>query len=370
MLQENLKTKKERKVEMLGAHYYLWYGRPMVPIIGGGVWRSGYTNYPILGEYNSRDQTVIAKHIKWAKDAGINFFSIEWTGISTWDDITLKNHYLLNQKSSEIKFCLHYDSSLTLNLFGNPLSYDLDNKYSATQTKGEKLLEDFEYLANTYFDHPQYLKINDRPVIMIYNAYAFRNNSKYFEQLKINMEKKNISLFLIADVICWPGVRLTKRNFSYLWKKSPKEVAKLFYQMMRRFSLKKYEDDISLSKYFNAITGYNMFSVNRTSNFLKNVNKVYQKFYDYSHLHNLYFIPTVMPGYDDRKLKGLDRPYLEREKGDFYKEYWRVIKKYIDPSLKMALITTFNEWHEGTEIEPSKKHGTDYLNLTKSFSTN
>lgn len=365
MLQENLKSQKEKKVEMLGAHYYLWYGRPTFPIIGGGVWQSGYTNTPVLGKYNSRHSQVINQHISWAKEAGIDFFAINWHDSHSWDDITLKDYYLLHQSTSKMKFCLHYDSSLALNIFKNPVSYNFDDKYSPNKTKGEKFLEDFEYLADTYFNHSQYLKINGRPVVIIYIVHAFRNNSKYFEQLKINMGKKNISLFLIADVVCWAGIRLTKKNLSYLWKIPPKELIKIFNQVMRRLSLKKHENDISLSKYFDGLTGYNMYSVNRTSNFLKNVDKVYQKFYNYAHLHNLCFIPTIVPGYNDRNISGLDRPILERKEGGFYKDFQTIAKKYLHSSLKIALITTFNEWHEGTEIEPSKEYGTKYLELTK-----
>ena len=367
MLQKNLKSQGEKRVKMLGAHYYLWYGRPTLPIIGGGVWRSGYTNHPVLGEYNSRDPRVINQHISWAKEAGIDFFAINWHDSHSWDDITLKDYYLPHKLTSEIKFCLHYDSSLALNIFGNPVSYDFNNKYSPSKTKGEKFLEDFEYLADIYFNHPQYLKINGRPVVIIYSAHAFRNNSKYFEQLKINMEKKNVSLFLIADAVCWAGVKLTKKNLSYLWEKSPKEVIKIFYRVMHRFSLNNLEEDIFLGKYFDGITGYNMYSVNRTPNFLKNIDKVYQKFFSYAYLHNLCFIPTVIPGYDDRNLRGLNRPILERKEGKFYEEFWQIVKKYLDPSLKIALITTFNEWHEGTEIEPSKEYGNKYLELTKLF---
>jgi len=110
-----------------------------------------------------------------------------------------------------------------------------------------------------------------------------------------------------------------------------------------------------------------MYSVNRTSNFLRNLDKVYQKFYSYARSHNLCFIPTVIPGYDDRNLRGLSRPILERKEGKFYEDFWGIAQKYLDPSLKIALITSFNEWHEGTEIESSKEYGDKYLQLTKAF---
>jgi hypothetical protein len=369
MLQENLKSQNEKKIEMLGAHYYLWYGKPVPPILGMGEWKAGYTNHPVLGEYDSRDLAIISQHIAWAKDAGVDFFVMEWTGARTWEDITLKDYYLSVPKSSEIKFCLHYDSAFAINKFrldrfGNQPSFDFDSEYTTAKTKGEKFLEDFEYLADTYFNHPQYLKIDNRPLVIIYNTYLFRNVSHYFDKLRANMEKKGISLFLVADVVCWAGVKLTKSNLSLFWEKSPKEIIKLFSQMMRRSSFNNLED-IFLSKYFDGITGYNMYSVNRTSNFLENVDKVYQKFYNYALSHNLCFIPTVIPGYNDRNLMGLIRPILERKGGKFYQDFWQIVKKYLDPNLKMALITSFNEWHEGTEIEPSKEYGTKYLELTK-----
>ncbi|MCX6759129.1 MAG: glycoside hydrolase family 99-like domain-containing protein [Candidatus Nealsonbacteria bacterium] len=349
----------------LGAHYYLWYGRPTFPLLGGGVWKSGYKHQPLLGEYNSRDPQVINQHINWAEEAGIDFFVISWNDSGSWDDITLKDYYLKQSQASEIKFCLHYDSSLALNVFRNPVSYDFNDKYSPFKTKGEKFLEDFEYLAETYFNHSQYLKINNRPLVIIYNTSLFKNVSHYFDKLQANMEKRGISLFLVADVVHWAGVKLTKKNLSYLWEMPPKEVIKIFFRVMHRFSLNNLEEDVFLSKYFDGITGYNMYSINRTVNFLEDVDEVYQKFFSYTRSHKLCFIPTVIPGYDDRNLSGLNRPILEREEGKFYEDFWAIAKKYLDPSLKMVLITTFNEWHEGTEIEPSKEYSNRYLEITR-----
>ena len=31
----------------------------------------------------------------------------------------------------------------------------------------------------------------------------------------------------------------------------------------------------------------------------------------------------------------------------------------------VLLVTSFNEWHEGTELEPSTEYGEMYLNLTR-----
>lgn len=345
---------------MLGAYYYLWYGRPTLSIIGGGVWPWGYTDKPILGEYNSQDEKVIGQHIDWAKEAGIDFFAICSAYRGSWDDIALRDYYLKHPKSSEIKFCLNYDVIQALNRyqFHTYPSYNFDDFYTPTKTKGEKFLEDFAYFAKTYFSLPQYLKIDGKPVVFLYNASAYRNVEKYFAQLP--------SLFLVADAVYWSGLKVSKRALSFFWENPPKEWLKVVFRALRRLSPQTYEKDFALSRYFSAITGYNLYNPGRvTADFLENVEGLYQKFSRYAKSQDLHFIPNIMPGYDDRKQNGLTRPILERKEGKFYEDYWRLAQKYLDPKLELALLTTFNEWHEGTEIEPSQEYGNRYLELTR-----
>ena len=347
---------------MLGAYYYLWYGKPTPPILGMGEWKSGYSNRPVLGEYNSRDEKVISQHLSWVKGAGIDFFAIGWLGPGTWEDITLKDYYLSASKGSDIKFCIHYDSSFALNKFRldkskNQVSFDFQEEYLIGKNKGEKFLEDFDYLADNYFNHPQYLKIDGKPVVILYNASAFRNIEKYFAKIP--------SMFLVADSVCWSGVKVSKRNLKFFWENPPKEWLKVIFRAFRRLSPKSYEKDISLSKYFSAITNYNAYSPGRMDNFFENLDDLYQKYSQYARSQNLHFIPDIMPGYDDRKQNGLAKPVFGRKKGEFYRNYWETARKYLDKKLPIAMITTFNEWHEGTEIEPSKEYGDEYIKITK-----
>jgi hypothetical protein len=72
-----------------------------------------------------------------------------------------------------------------------------------------------------------------------------------------------------------------------------------------------------------------------------------------------------MPGYDDTPLRGVGRVTFNRRRGDFYRESFAVAAPFIDDDQPMLLITSFNEWHEGTELEPSEEYGEKYLDLTR-----
>ncbi len=77
-----------------------------------------------------------------------------------------------------------------------------------------------------------------------------------------------------------------------------------------------------------------------------------------------FFAGTALPGYDDTRIR---KPgiFLDRQDGKVYNETWQAI---INSGSDWALICSWNEWHEGTEIEPSIEYGTQYLKLTKNFS--
>ena len=72
---------------------------------------------------------------------------------------------------------------------------------------------------------------------------------------------------------------------------------------------------------------------------------------------------TVIPGYDDTKIRkpGLD---VERWDGRVYRALW---EEAMRAKPDWVLITSWNEWHEGSEIEPSLELGDKYIRLTGEY---
>ncbi|NTW01969.1 MAG: hypothetical protein HGA19_11880 [Oscillochloris sp.] len=75
------------------------------------------------------------------------------------------------------------------------------------------------------------------------------------------------------------------------------------------------------------------------------------------------FVATVMPGYNDIKFRnGHSR---DRQGGDYYRGTWDTAAKY---NAQAVVLTSFNEFFEGSHIEPSEQFGDLYLQLTKELS--
>lgn len=70
---------------------------------------------------------------------------------------------------------------------------------------------------------------------------------------------------------------------------------------------------------------------------------------------------TVTPGYDDLKLRGADGKKVRRDAGLRYEATWRATSG-ADPD--WILITSWNEWFEGTNIEPGELTGGQALQQT------
>ena len=60
------------------AYYYIWF----TP----NSWSRAKADLPVLGRYSSDDETVMRRHVTWAKRAGIDGFLVSWKSTPTLDE--------------------------------------------------------------------------------------------------------------------------------------------------------------------------------------------------------------------------------------------------------------------------------------------
>jgi hypothetical protein len=79
-------------------------------------------------------------------------------------------------------------------------------------------------------------------------------------------------------------------------------------------------------------------------------------------------IAAVGPGYDHSAVPGRTPLKVHREDGALYRRAWEwVLSMPAGRRPKIAVVETWNELHEGTEIAPTKEHGRLYVGLTHRF---
>ena len=333
---------------LVGAYYYPWYH--------DSKWdeAEGFPNTPQLSEYNSRNDQVIDQHIVWAKDYGIDFFAMSWWGpIPAYEDMTLRSHFLYSSQISNIKFCILYESTDRL-ISDDPLNYT----FKPTSDNEKIITKDFVYLADTYFNNTQYLKIDGRPVVFLYVTRCFEGWSKdeyneqgwedIFAKLRINMAEKGFDLYLVGDEVYWQDAN----DLLPFWTLD----AVTSYNM-------HIKDDEKLPIYGRDTEGINPGFIN-TDELLQGVDIKYDMWQTVANNTGCDFIPDVMPGFNDSFYPDRDNPIIPRSP-EFFTDYWQVALNHIDTDINMVMITSFNEWFEDTQIEPANEYGPAYLEVIK-----
>lgn len=80
---------------------------------------------------------------------------------------------------------------------------------------------------------------------------------------------------------------------------------------------------------------------------------------------NKLWVATVMPGYDDTRLGRVDGFRTDRQGGAYYRALWQAA---IETRPTIISVTSWNEWMEGSQIEPSREYGNLYLQITREMS--
>lgn len=297
---------------IIGSYYYAWYS---------GNWLKNTVRYndpPVLGEYNNTIYSdVIKKQIVQMLNCGINFMSISWTGRSSYD------HVIEIAEKEGIKVSCFYESL-----------YRASKNKKITLNEMPSIINDLKIISD-YFSEECYLKINNRPVLMLY---VTRNYD--LSVIKIIREMFD-NVYLVGDELFWNDINTQKVLL------------------------------------FDAVTSYNMYhpkmfsgetEEERSISFLNNCEKINNNNSKLCKELNIPMWPVAMPGYNDQGVrKEENHPSLSRLNGLFFERSLDQAYRYAIGSPKYIMITSYSEWMEDTQIEPAISYGNKYLEILKQF---
>ncbi len=277
------------------------------------------TDYPELGAYDCSDPNLIKTHFKWANDSRIDGFICTWWGINDATDIAFQNILnIANNVSTSLNFTVYYEA------------YQ-DRLLSLPVLEREIIIaQELKYILETYGSDPYFLKINNVPVIFIYLTYA--SPFSLWQNVISNIKKEHACYF-IGDVLPCPSVK---------------------DELVQIFDGIHIYNPTSIIEYQRILTGSSEWDVSA----------IYESMGQTAHFYNKLYAATVIPGYNDTVIRdpGI---VIERNGMETYDRLWETA---IQASADWILITSFNEWHEGTEIEPSLEYNNLYINSTFEWS--
>jgi Glycosyltransferase WbsX len=305
---------------LLGVHYYLWYRKASWEKIDAD---------PLLGPYDSAQSAVIDQHIRWAHQYGIGFFGVEWGGRDREQNTDLRARFLESPELKNMQFCIAYDTLTRFARYQSP-PFDFNDPRLFRE-----FVSDFDYLSRTYFSHPQYLKFNGRPVVWVYIARGWKGNWKRaLAEAKREVKENGYDLYLDGDLL-WPN-KVDQERLPYF------DAASAYVLNQKELFLKqdvrKTADVVPLAeKYFREWGGL-----------LDGV-----KNYDTD--EPVEFHPVINPQF--WKPSDKDALYYTLDSVDDFRRMARAAKETASwnqlANAKVIWITSWNEWYEGTSIEPA-----------------
>ncbi len=288
--------------------YYGWYGAPhhWENVDAAAKTIGSSTNWPRLGPYDSHDPKVIDQHCRWAKDAGLTGFIATWWVQNDYHDQGLP--LLLDSAAKH---------GLKVTIY-----YELAPPAKTPTVAGA--VGDLLYLLEKYGKHPAWLQVDGKPVLFIYGRAIGQLKLPAWRQVIEQVKQRTPAVFI--------GDRLSDeaaRTFDGIHTYNPTaKTAGLAPGQIRAWADQSYADVVRMAA--------------------GKISAV-----------------TIIPGYDDHKLGRPDpRPITARHGGQTYTQLWEAA---LSARPDWVLITSFNEWHEGSEIEPSLQDGDRYLKLTKKY---
>ncbi len=299
----------------VAAFYYPWYDTPALT----GAWKHWHEPgfappddissdyYPALGAYSAVDRAVVAQHFAWLRQAGVGVIITSWWGRGTFEDRAVP---LLLDVAEE---------------YGIKVAFHIEPYGGRT---AERLVEDIVYLYDRYGDQPAF--------------YRTQQASRW------SPDSRNKGLFFVW-LIEFADPTGPPVEASY-WRDAMDAIHALPDGALVIANTTR--PDWVDGGHFDGLYNYVTLRLDQQNGFA----------WAQGLPPDAWYAPSVAPGFSARRIQYSEDTYLPREDGATYHAQWQAaLGTGVEP--QMVTITSFNEWHEGTQIEPiavGKENGRGY----------
>ncbi|HID63337.1 MAG TPA: hypothetical protein EYP49_11455 [Anaerolineae bacterium] len=265
------------------------------------------SDFPIT-LYNSRDRETVVRHIAQAQEAGIDAFVVAWYGPQVEG----------NQSETNLALMLEVADGTA---FRVSVEFGPDSPFIHSQ---QDVVDALRHVLQVHAQHPSFLRVEGRPVIFFWRL----------DDIPLAPGQTPLE--------AWQAVRdQVDPNRESIWIAEGVEV-----------------------EYQQVFDGHHLYSIAWSQDVNYTLSNWGDKIRRYNARHGTdkLWVATVMPGYDDLKTGRADAFVRERKGGQFYRDTWQAA---MDSGADWVVITSWNEWVEGSQIEPSVSYGNLYLVLTR-----
>ena len=307
-------VQSEQKATEVIVHYMGWYSDENAKAEKLRHWEHGHANTPIIGQYNSKSKAALVYHALLAWSAGIDAIAINVK--DTYDHETAAELFNvvdqlqnLSQGNFDLKYLMSYDDQ------GFDLEAPLDTTFVKMNDFKDNLMTRKNYLYHN--NHPLFFSFDYPSKFLSAQSFrtvidsVFQTNKPYLIWNTFG-EGEEVESF-VDSFYPWvqPGGEWDAEGMNW-----GEDYLKYFYNQVNTFETK-----------YDFVTG------------------------------------GVWAGFDDRKNTswGGNR-LISRQNGKVYDNTWDFIHNYNgELPMRYVVLETWNDWNEGTEIEPSVEHGYQYL---------
>ncbi|QPF75094.1 hypothetical protein G8A07_20700 [Roseateles sp. DAIF2] len=285
---------------------------------------------PMLGWYDDGSVAVVEQQLKWMRSYGIDYvvFDWYWNGKGTELGHSV-DAYLKTETKRDVPFAL---------LWAN---------HSAVPRTKLEFTSMVDFWISQYFNKPEYLKIDGKPVIYLFSHIYFANQAskmgQTFTALLTEAEERarqagHKGIYFVAG--------------THIDSSIVKKAAGSGYSAFSSYNYHGRADDVSIS--------------------FEELDNAYQYVWNWVVAESS--IPYIIPmsqGWDKRPWGGSPNPLHDLSGGvqTGFERHLTEARRLMDanPSktMKMGVICCWNEFGEGSILEPTKKDGFGYLEKVK-----